>query len=100
MPLPEHTEYRDTGCDLHPACLTCPFERCRYDASRSARGNMNAGRDGEIVRLFLAGTPPAEIGRHFELTERTVFRIASTTRRHGAARSAPLDATANMTSHH
>lgn len=25
--------YVDKGCDLHPACLTCPFERCRYDAA-------------------------------------------------------------------
>jgi DNA-binding CsgD family transcriptional regulator len=37
---------------------------------------MNDGRDREIVRLFLAGTSPAAIGRRFDLTERTVFRIA------------------------
>lgn len=29
---PEFIEYRDTGCDLAPACLACPFDVCRYDA--------------------------------------------------------------------
>ena len=29
--LPEFTHYRDTGCDLAPACLTCPFAVCRHD---------------------------------------------------------------------
>jgi hypothetical protein len=23
--LPEHTRYMDSGCDIHPACLTCPL---------------------------------------------------------------------------
>jgi hypothetical protein len=85
MPLPEHTEYRDTGCNLHAACLTCPFERCRYDAPRAARVNMNADRDREIVRLFLAGVPPVAIGRRVALTERSVFRIASSMRQRGRA---------------
>ncbi len=29
--LPEYANYRDTGCDLAPSCLSCPFVRCRYD---------------------------------------------------------------------
>ena len=33
--LPEHTDYRDTGCDLSRSCLRCPLARCKYDA----RGN-------------------------------------------------------------
>lgn len=86
MPLPEHTEYRDTGCSLHASCLTCPFAQCRYDAPRGIRVSMNAGRDREIVHLFLAGMPPAAIGRRFDLTERTVFRIAQCKR--GADRRA------------
>ena len=29
--LPEYANYKDTGCDLAPSCLSCPFVRCRYD---------------------------------------------------------------------
>ena len=29
--LPEYANYKDTGCDLAPSCLSCPFARCRYD---------------------------------------------------------------------
>ncbi len=29
--LPEYANYKDTGCDLAPSCLRCPFARCRYD---------------------------------------------------------------------
>ena len=35
--LPEHTRYRDDGCDLFTSCLTCPLPRCRYDVPGGAR---------------------------------------------------------------
>ena len=28
--------YADTGCDLHPKCLTCPLSRCVYDRPEQA----------------------------------------------------------------
>lgn len=28
---PEAMNYRDTGCDLHDKCLTCPFAVCKHD---------------------------------------------------------------------
>lgn len=28
---PDTVDYRDTGCDLHDKCLTCPFVVCQYD---------------------------------------------------------------------
>lgn len=84
MPLPEYTEYRDTGCDLHPACLSCPFERCRYDTPRGERWKLNTGRDREIIRLFLAGASPA-LAQRYGLTERSIFRIARRIRENRAA---------------
>lgn len=27
-------DYRDDGCEYWQACLTCPFEQCRFDAPR------------------------------------------------------------------
>ena len=34
--LPEHLHYRDGGCDLFAACLTCPLPHCRYDVPGGA----------------------------------------------------------------
>ena len=36
--LPEYAAYQDTGCELAPSCLNCPFIRCRYDYSDGIRG--------------------------------------------------------------
>lgn len=35
--LPEHATYRDTGCDLAPSCLSCPFVHCRYDKAEEKK---------------------------------------------------------------
>ena len=40
--LPEYVDYRDTGCELAPSCLNCPFIRCRYDYSDGIRGLLVA----------------------------------------------------------
>ena len=40
--LPENAEYRDTGCELAPSCLSCPFVRCRYDYPDGIRGLWRA----------------------------------------------------------
>ncbi len=40
--LPEHADYRDTGCDLAPSCLRCPLRRCRYDEPRAVRRSWRA----------------------------------------------------------
>ncbi len=53
--LPEHAQYRDDGCDVHPHCLTCPLPRCRYDEPGGLRSVLIAGRDQDsapAVKLF------------------------------------------------
>lgn len=67
--LPEHTIYRDEGCELAPACLDCWLPRCKdepYDV-RPAQG------DG-VLALAQAGVKVNEIARVFGLSRRTVFR--------------------------
>jgi hypothetical protein len=27
----DNYNHTDTGCELHPACLSCPLPRCKYD---------------------------------------------------------------------
>lgn len=50
-PLPEHLDYRDDGCDLHPACLSCPFSRCRYDEPHGIRTRQRREREREMRLL-------------------------------------------------
>ena len=76
--LPEHTRYRDDGCDIHPHCLTCPLPRCRYDAPGGLRALLNARRDRQIVEMRLMGVPVDDLAWRFGVSRRTVFRILST----------------------
>ena len=43
--------YRDDGCDLFTACLSCPLPQCRYDVAGGARAMLNRVRDDEIRYL-------------------------------------------------
>jgi len=73
--LPEHTRYRDDGCDIHPHCLSCPLPRCRYDAPGGLRALLNARRDRQIVEMRLKGVPVDDLAWRFGVSRRTVFRV-------------------------
>src|SRR5690606_21021801 len=72
--LPEHTQYTDTGCDVHPSCLTCPLVRCRYDEPGGVRKLFSEDRDRAIVRMQREGAQVDAIARRFGVSRRTVFR--------------------------
>ncbi len=78
---PERGRYRDTGCDLHTACLTCPFERCRYDRpadSLSHAAVCKAERNrGRIQQALARGLNGPEIASETGLSLRTVYRHLS-----------------------
>ena len=73
--LPEHTRYRDDGCEVNPSCLTCPLPRCRYDEPGGLRALVNSYRDGKMLELRLEGVPVEDIAERFSVSRRTVFRI-------------------------
>jgi hypothetical protein len=74
--LPEHTDYRDTGCDLYPSCLHCPLVRCRYEDPGGAAAILRVGRDASITRLaFDEGMSVDELAATFGLSRRTIFRV-------------------------
>ncbi len=73
--LPEHAQYRDDGCDIHPHCLSCPLPRCRYDEPGGLRSILIAGRDQDVVKLRLRGESVDRLAGRFRLSRRTVFRI-------------------------
>jgi DNA-binding CsgD family transcriptional regulator len=85
--LPEDTEYRDEGCQVHPACLSCPLAACIYEERYSVReGRLSPRRaslrerDMEIVELAVQGVSSREIGDTYGLSTRQVFRILASER--------------------
>jgi hypothetical protein len=82
--LPENTRYADSGCDVHPNCLTCPLVRCRYDEPGGTRRLMSEGRDRSIVALRRAGEDLESIASRFGVSRRTVFRALARDRAQSA----------------
>ncbi|HXK33263.1 MAG TPA: hypothetical protein VNM91_04525 [Dehalococcoidia bacterium] len=81
--LPEHAEYRDTGCDLAPSCLRCPFARCRYDEPPARRSAQHA-RDREIALLRRKHNAPIDLlAQTYGVSRRQVFRILERAREDG-----------------
>ncbi len=73
--LPEHSKYRDEGCEMAPACLNCPLSRCLEDIPRGRQQQRKELRNREIFRLFHThGESIKQIARKFEVSERTVQR--------------------------
>lgn len=73
--LPEHTRYRDDGCQVSPSCLTCPLSRCRYEEPGGLRALLNQYRDRQIVRLRTEGMGVEDLALRFGISRRTVFRV-------------------------
>lgn len=83
--LPENANYRDTGCDLYPACLSCPLPRCRYDRRSGVRGLRNEFRDARIRRLRRQGKSVARIMAEVNVSRRTVYRVLALANQERAA---------------
>ncbi len=78
--LPEHADYRDTGCELAPSCLHCPRTHCQYDEARPGTGATLA-RDREIAALRRRHRIPIDmLAGTYGLTRRSIFRILRDTR--------------------
>lgn len=68
--------FSDDGCDLHPACLTCPFAKCRYDVSHDGRKLAKEVRDSEVIGIAATeGLDARELGQRFGVSKRTAYRI-------------------------
>jgi hypothetical protein len=84
--LPEGLEYRDTGCDLAPACLSCPLPVCVEEIPRGRAGLAQMMRDMAILELRARGVGVSAIAERLGVSRRTVFRAtARLTGRQGGA---------------
>jgi hypothetical protein len=85
--LPEHTRYVDTGCDIHPSCLSCPLVRCRYDEPGGTRKINSRVRDDTILRVRRDEKLTVEaIARRVGVSRRTVFRVLAKAREDASER--------------
>ena len=74
--LPEHTPYRDSGCDLAPSCLRCPLARCQFDVPGGAEKLLAERRDREITLLRRRHRAPIDmLAETYGLSRRSIFRI-------------------------
>jgi hypothetical protein len=83
--LPEHVEYRDTGCSLAPACVRCPLERCRYDEPGGARTVLQRPRDAALRLRREEGVAIDALAAEFGVSRRTVFRVLARGRMAGGS---------------
>lgn len=72
--LPEHTDYKVSGCDLHNNCLTCPFAKCRFDIEGGKRIIMHDEMIARIRELKARNYTVERIARNLGISRRTVFR--------------------------
>ena len=74
--LPEFSAYRDTGCDVHYSCLSCPLSQCRYDDPGWLQREERDQRDQAILLARLSeALPIGELASRFGVSTRTVHRI-------------------------
>ncbi len=74
--LPELQQFADTGCNVHPSCLTCPLPQCRYDEPGGLQREEREGRNAEVLRMRKRQALSVdELAQTFGVSTRTVHRI-------------------------
>ena len=77
------SDYRDEGCRLFPACLSCPRPKCLEDEDdilAAITRHKTQQRDAEIILLYRAAQGPSTlhkvnlVANSLNITARTVYR--------------------------
>lgn len=71
--LPEHTTYKDKGCQHHPACLTCPFEQCISEVPVQVQRSKAKAAKARALRA--EGRNVDGIAAALGMSRRSVFRM-------------------------
>ena len=68
-------DYRDDGCDIHHACLSCPLPACRYDRPADGSRVAAAWSRAQIRERFYAGRQTGvSLAAEMGVSRRTVYR--------------------------
>ena len=70
----EYGNWRDTGCQLHPSCLSCPLERCIEEVPRGKQRLRLDSRAGAMSELRRQGCTARQVAAAFGVSIRTVQR--------------------------
>jgi hypothetical protein len=71
--LPEHTDYRDDGCDLYARCLTCELPACRYDLAPNQGRALKLA--AELATLVALGATVEQAAHALGRTPRSIYRL-------------------------
>lgn len=72
--LPEHYDYKDTGCSLAPSCLDCPLPKCRYEPG-GRRAERAEERRKRFAELKAKGLTVGQIANALGMSRRNAFRM-------------------------
>jgi Homeodomain-like domain len=70
----EYANWKDGGCDLHPACLECPLPKCIEEEPRGRQKRRLGFRAEAMKKMRSQGKNAREIAAAFKVSERTVQR--------------------------
>ncbi len=70
----EYVNWKDRGCDLYPACLECPMQRCIEEEPRGRQKRRLAVRAELMKEMRAGGISSREIAAAFGVSARTVQR--------------------------
>ena len=77
--LPEHSTYRDSGCEMCGSCLECPLPMCKYDDPGWLQRESRRSRDEAILRARREEALPVPVvAARFGISTRTVHRVLQT----------------------
>ena len=72
--IPDNSNWKDQGCELHDSCLHCPREKCVEDEPRARQTQRLQNRALHMRLLKAEGKNIKDIARIFEVSLRTVQR--------------------------
>jgi len=70
----EYVNWKDGGCDLHPACLECPLPKCIEEEPRGRQRRRLKCRAEAMKEMRGQGRSGREIAGAFGVSTRTVQR--------------------------
>ncbi len=71
---PEYVKYKDVGCELHSACLTCPLVVCKEELTMGIQDVRAHMRKLQIQLLRDEGHPVRWIADVMGITARGVYK--------------------------
>jgi hypothetical protein len=86
-PLPDDINWKDRGCELFSACLSCPLPRCIEDEPRGKQRLRMLARASQMAQLRRQGKSTAEVAELFHVSKRTVQRVLSSFKATGGVRN-------------